>query len=160
MLVQQHDNNSHCEADPRQPCHLQMLMHTKFNQYRVVYPSITCADRAADSCETSAQTSTHLRPFRTPLSTHQHLVMCLLQWSIEELTVQNPTQTYLTWRFDMSYLQLWATNLTQSGIYTYTVKYKNPYGLHDIIPVLENGCVAGVTYHDHMYQEFCTDLSY
>lgn len=40
----------------------------------------------------------------------------------------------------MTFIQLWAANVTRAGPYTYTVKYHSPQGLQDFVPVLENGC--------------------
>ncbi|WIA37435.1 hypothetical protein OEZ86_014358 [Tetradesmus obliquus] len=61
-------------------------------------------------------------------------------WSFNEAkTSEFAPQSYVEWRFDMTFIQLWAANVTRAGPYTYTVKYHSPQGLQDFVPVLENG---------------------
>jgi hypothetical protein len=78
-----------------------------------------------------------------PLQLHVLLassLMTQLQWSFVNVTQEvSKLQRYVAWRFDMSHLQLWAMNLTQAGLYAYTVKYHNPSGVYDTILVLEDG---------------------
>ncbi|KAF6250859.1 hypothetical protein COO60DRAFT_1464784 [Scenedesmus sp. NREL 46B-D3] len=63
-----------------------------------------------------------------------------LTWSFIDATPDvSGVQTSATWRFDLAFLQLLATDLTKTGLYRYTVKYLTPSGFYDTIPVMENG---------------------